>query len=86
MRSGCPRTPSRRPCPVHHRRGGRARGRGVADFANAHTIGIRTQDALYRFLRGFGKPCSAAHHLFAEDADPAQAERAWEGWLRRTLG
>ena len=59
---------------------------GVVYFANAHTIGIRTQDALYRFLRGFGKPALAAHHLFAEDADPAQAERAWEGWLRRTLG
>ena len=59
---------------------------GVVYFANAHTIGIRTQDALYRFLRGFGKPALAAHHLFADDADPAQAERAWEGWLRRTLG
>ena len=62
---------------------------GVVDggvyFANAHTIGVRTQDALYRFLRGFGKPALAAHHLFAEGADPAQAQRAWESWLRRTL-
>ena len=45
---------------------------GVLYFANAHTIGVRTQEALYRFLRGFGKPTLAAHHLFAEDADPAQ--------------
>ena len=52
---------------------------GVVYVANAHTIGIRTPDALYRFLRGFGKPALAAHHLFAEDADPAQAERAWAG-------
>ena len=58
---------------------------GVLYFANAHTIGVRTQDALYRFLRGFAKPSIAAHHLFAEDADPAQAERAWEAWLNRTL-
>ena len=58
---------------------------GVVYVANAHTIGIRTPDALYRFLRGFGKPALAAHHLFAEDADPAQAERAWASWLRRTL-
>jgi len=57
----------------------------VLYFANAHTIGVRTQDALYRFLRGFAKPAIAAHHLFAEDADPAQAERAWEAWLNRTL-
>ena len=85
MRSGCPRTPSRATPP-----GSTDETAGPADgvvyFANAHTIGIRTQDALYRFLRGFGKPALAAHHLFADDADPAQAERAWEGWLRRTLG
>ena len=37
---------------------------GVVYFANAHTIGVRTPDALYRFLRGFGKPVVAAHHLF----------------------
>jgi uncharacterized protein YndB with AHSA1/START domain len=58
---------------------------GVIYFANAHTIGVRTQDALYRFLRGFAKPAIAAHHLFAEDADPAEAERAWTAWLNRTL-
>ena len=58
---------------------------GVVYFANAHTIGVRTQDALYRFLRGFGKPALAAHHLFAAGADPAQAQRSWESWLRRTL-
>jgi uncharacterized protein YndB with AHSA1/START domain len=59
---------------------------GVVYFANAHAIGVRTGDALYRFLRGFGKPVIAAHHLFADDADPIQAQRAWEAWLSRTLG
>jgi uncharacterized protein YndB with AHSA1/START domain len=59
--------------------------KGVLYFANAHTIGVRTHDALYRFLRGFAKPAIAAHHLFAEDADLAQAERAWGIWLNRTL-
>ena len=58
---------------------------GRVYFANAHTIGVRTQDALYRFLRGFGKPTLAAHHLFARGADPAQAQRGWESWLRQTL-
>jgi uncharacterized protein YndB with AHSA1/START domain len=58
---------------------------GVVYFANAHAIGVRTPDALYRFLRGFGKPVIAAHHLFAPDADPGQAAQAWESWLARTL-
>jgi uncharacterized protein YndB with AHSA1/START domain len=59
---------------------------GVVYCANAHVIGIRTPDALYRFLRGFAKPALAAHHLFTPDADPAQAQLAWESWLSRTLG
>jgi uncharacterized protein YndB with AHSA1/START domain len=56
---------------------------GVVYCVNAHAIGVRTQDALYRFLRGFAKPAVAAHHLFAGDA--AQAQLAWESWLSRTL-
>lgn len=58
---------------------------GVVYFANAHTIGVRTPDAIYRFLRGFGKPLVAAHHLFGENADPVRSRQAWEAWLRRTL-
>jgi uncharacterized protein YndB with AHSA1/START domain len=58
---------------------------GVVYFANAHAIGVRTADALYRFMRGFGKPVIAAHHLFAADAEPDQARQAWEAWLSRTL-
>jgi uncharacterized protein YndB with AHSA1/START domain len=58
---------------------------GIVYFANAYTIGVRAPDALYRFLRGFGKPALAAHHLFADSADPAQAQQAWESWLHRTL-
>ncbi len=58
---------------------------GVVYYANAHTIGVRTRDALYRFMRGFGKPAMAAHELFAADADPIRAERAWEAWLSQAL-
>jgi uncharacterized protein YndB with AHSA1/START domain len=58
---------------------------GVIYFANAHTIGVRTQDALYRFLRGFGKPVMAAHQLFAAPVDPERAQDAWASWLSRTL-
>ena len=58
---------------------------GVVYFANAHTIGVRTPEAIYRFLRGFGKPLVAAHHLFSEGANPVRSSQAWESWLRRTL-
>ena len=58
---------------------------GVVYFASAHAIGVRTPDALYRFMRGFAKPVIAAHHLFGTDAEPDQARRAWEAWLSRTL-
>jgi uncharacterized protein YndB with AHSA1/START domain len=58
---------------------------GVIYCANAHAIGVRTSDALYRFLRGFGKPVMAAHELFVPDADPVRARRAWEAWLSQTL-
>ncbi len=58
---------------------------GVVYVANAHTIGLRTTDTLYRFLRGFGKPVMASHQLFAADADPVRAQHAWAAWLGRTL-
>ena len=57
----------------------------IVYFANAHAIGVRTADALYRFMRGFGKPVIAAHQLFGSDADADQARQAWEAWLSRTL-
>ena len=58
---------------------------GFVYFANAHAIGVRSADALYRFMRGFAKPVIAAHHLFGSDADADQARQAWEAWLSRTL-
>ncbi len=59
---------------------------GVVYFANAYTIGVRTGDALYRFMRGWGRPVIAAHELFAARAEPGQAQPYWETWLSRTLG
>jgi hypothetical protein len=46
-------------------------------------LGVRTGDALYRFLRGFRGPMVVSHHLFAEDVDQEQAEQAWQSWLTR---
>lgn len=58
---------------------------GTVYFANEHTLGIRTRDALYRFLQGFRGPMIAAHHLFTP-ADPGPARHAWGTWLTHLLG
>jgi uncharacterized protein YndB with AHSA1/START domain len=58
---------------------------GVVYFVNAHALGIRTADALYRFIRGFGKPAIAAHELFGDGVDPGRAAGAWRAWLDALL-
>jgi uncharacterized protein YndB with AHSA1/START domain len=53
---------------------------GVVYFENEDTIGIRTDDAIYRFLRGFRGPVMACHHIFS-DISPESTEQAWRAWL-----
>jgi uncharacterized protein YndB with AHSA1/START domain len=53
---------------------------GVVYFENHDAIGIRADDAIYRFLRGFRGPVMACHHLFT-DTSPEPAEQAWAAWL-----
>lgn len=55
---------------------------GVVYFVNPHTLGVRTSDGLYRFLRGFQGSMVAGHHVFSE-VDQKRAERAWGAWLTR---
>lgn len=57
---------------------------GVVYFANADTIGIRTDNALYRFLGGNMGPINASHHVFT-DVDAEQAQAAWTAWLGAVL-
>jgi uncharacterized protein YndB with AHSA1/START domain len=57
---------------------------GVVYFVNPHTLGVRTDAALYRFLRGFHGPMVAMHHIFA-DVEPQATERSWEAWLARVF-
>ncbi|HEY0449499.1 SRPBCC domain-containing protein [Actinophytocola sp.] len=57
---------------------------GEVYFANADTLGVRTGDALYRFIKGFAGPIIAGHHLFGQ-ADEGAAERAWQAWLTTTF-
>lgn len=53
---------------------------GTVYFVNTQTLGIRTEDALYRFIQGFRGPMIAAHHVFAP-VDQRKAEQAWTSWL-----
>lgn len=56
---------------------------GVVDYATETFLGVRTDDALYRFYGrdAWGWPVGVAHHLFSGEADEAAAEKAWRGWL-----
>jgi len=54
---------------------------GVVDFVNADAIGVRTADALYRFIRGMHGGLVVGHHVFSRDVDREEAERAWRAWL-----
>jgi uncharacterized protein YndB with AHSA1/START domain len=69
---------------VHVDADGVGRIDGEVYFANEDTLGVRTADALYRFMKGFGGPIVASHHLFGE-SDAGAAERAWQAWLTTTF-
>jgi uncharacterized protein YndB with AHSA1/START domain len=56
---------------------------GVVDFVNPDAIGLRTADALYRFVGGFFGPMIVTHHVFAEGVDRKETEQAWRSWLAR---
>ncbi|MGZ3142650.1 SRPBCC family protein [Lentzea chajnantorensis] len=49
---------------------------------NSHTLGLRTENGMYRFLRGFHGPMIAAHHVFTGD----ESEQDWQLWFENTLG
>jgi uncharacterized protein YndB with AHSA1/START domain len=56
---------------------------GTVYFVNADTVGVRTNDAMYRFLKGFQGGMVAGHHLFSAGVDQQQAEQVWQSWLTR---
>jgi uncharacterized protein YndB with AHSA1/START domain len=58
---------------------------GVVYYTNPDAVGIRTDDAMYRFLGGNMGPLNASHHLFAPGVDVSATESAWTTWLARTL-
>jgi pimeloyl-ACP methyl ester carboxylesterase/uncharacterized protein YndB with AHSA1/START domain len=54
---------------------------GVVDYVSPEAWGVRADDGLYRFIRGFDGTVAVGHHLFADDVDAGEAERAWDSWL-----
>ena len=53
---------------------------GVVDFVNAEAIGVRTDNGLFRFIKGFFGSWVLGHHLF-HPADEAAITDAWRAWL-----
>jgi uncharacterized protein YndB with AHSA1/START domain len=54
---------------------------GVVDFVNDACLGVRTPDALYRFVQGFWGSIYLGHHLFYAGADRDRATEAWQAWV-----
>jgi len=58
---------------------------GVVYAVNDQTVGVRTADAMFRFVRGFQGAMVACHHLFTPGADADVEEKTWGDWLNRVL-
>jgi hypothetical protein len=56
---------------------------GVVDYASPNFLGIRTDDALYRFFgrNAFGGPVGMVVHAFADAVDADATKQAWKDWL-----
>ncbi|MDQ0117168.1 hypothetical protein J2T22_000328 [Pseudarthrobacter defluvii] len=61
---------------------------GDVDFSNEHFLGIRTQDALYRFFgrNAWGAPVGMTVHDFSGAGDTETTAKAWGGFLERVYG
>jgi uncharacterized protein YndB with AHSA1/START domain len=58
---------------------------GVVDYVDMpNFLGIRTDDAMYRFIHSGenrGNIIVLGHHIFADQADEKETERLWQTWL-----
>lgn len=58
---------------------------GVVYFVNPHALGVRTHDALYRFVQGFQGGMVVMHEMFTDDVEQQATERSWQSWLTRVF-
>lgn len=56
---------------------------GVVDYLGDEFLGVRTEDGLYRFhgMARMGMPIAVGHHIYRDDLDRTEADRAWTAWL-----
>jgi uncharacterized protein YndB with AHSA1/START domain len=59
---------------------------GVVDHVSPSFLGVRTDDAMYRFIRGFDGTMIVGHHVFVDGVDQRRAEDDWRAWLGRVFG
>jgi hypothetical protein len=58
---------------------------GVVDFVSHGILGVRTDDALYRFLHSPQKVAFLGHHIYRDEIDPLVTKQAWQAWLDRSF-
>jgi uncharacterized protein YndB with AHSA1/START domain len=58
---------------------------GVLDFVAPRIVGVRTDDALYRFLHGHQNVAYLGHHIYREDLDEQALRQGWQAWLDRAF-
>jgi hypothetical protein len=58
---------------------------GVVDYLTANFMGIRSDEALYRFFgrNAFGGPVGMSIHHFGDGVDAEATGAAWTAWLER---
>lgn len=59
---------------------------GTVDFVSRGIIGVRTADALYRFLHSPQRVAYLGHHIYGGGNDRDAIQRAWQAWLDRSFG
>ncbi len=59
---------------------------GVVDYLSPSFLGVRSSDALYRFIYGYDGTVVVGHHLFRDGGDRQREEAAWGSWLPELFG
>ncbi len=58
---------------------------GVVDWVSPNMLGVRTDDALYRFIHGFEGTVMVGHHIYLPGLDQKEQEEAWSSWMNRVF-
>jgi len=59
---------------------------GTVDYLSGSMVGLRTDDALYRFaFIPVGGGIYLGHHVYRDDLDVEAATAAWAGWLEAAV-